>query len=70
MHAQSINRFSLKLIIQLDVYYPPRQATAASGKVPVLHFFYGGGFVSGERRLAPPYDLAYASTGAFFAKRG
>lgn len=36
----------------------------------VLHFFYGGGFVRGSRRLLPPYDLGYASTGAYFAKRG
>ncbi|KZT66920.1 alpha/beta-hydrolase [Daedalea quercina L-15889] len=54
----------------LDVYYPPSGDLAASEKVPVLHFFYGGSFVRGARKLAPPYDLAYASTGAYFARRG
>ena len=56
--------------LQLDVYFPPKEALPAGGTIPVLHFLYGGGFVGGARRLAPPYDIAYASTGAFFAKRG
>ncbi|KAH9929190.1 Alpha/Beta hydrolase protein [Fomitopsis serialis] len=55
----------------LDVYYPPEDICPTSGrKIPVLHFFYGGSFVRGSRRLPPPYDLGYASTGAYFAKRG
>ncbi|TFY57866.1 hypothetical protein EVJ58_g6768 [Rhodofomes roseus] len=55
----------------LDVYYPPEDTIPASGKTRVLHFFYGGGFVSGARKLPAPYDLGcYASTGAYFAKRG
>ena len=58
------------MLLQLDVYYPPETTLAENEEVPVLHFFYGGGFVAGARRLAPPYDLGYASTGAFFAKRG
>lgn len=55
---------------QLDVYYPPADAIPSTGNVPVLYFFYGGGFFEGDRRLAPPYDLVYSNTGAYFAKRG
>lgn len=55
---------------QLDVYYPPVGALPASGKIPVLYFFYGGGFFEGDRRLPHPYGLVYTNTGAYFAKRG
>ncbi|KAH9840820.1 Alpha/Beta hydrolase protein [Rhodofomes roseus] len=55
---------------QLDVYYPPADAIPLSGKVPVLYFFYGGGFFEGDRRLATPYELVYTNLGAYFAKRG
>ncbi|KII84808.1 hypothetical protein PLICRDRAFT_45612 [Plicaturopsis crispa FD-325 SS-3] len=51
---------------QLDVYYPP----SSSGKVPVLFFVYGGGFVSGERAFPGPFSLIYANLGSFYAKRG
>ncbi|EPT02231.1 hypothetical protein FOMPIDRAFT_1022891 [Fomitopsis schrenkii] len=54
----------------LDVYYPPADALPPSGKIPVLYFIYGGGFFEGDRRLAHPYDLVYANTGAYFANRG
>ncbi|KAH9895849.1 alpha/beta hydrolase domain-containing protein [Cubamyces lactineus] len=53
----------------LDVYYPPANTTT-NGPVPVLFFVYGGGFVMGDRKLEPPYDLSYTNLGAFFAKRG
>lgn len=56
--------------LQLDIYYPPAEALPSSGKTPVLFFTYGGGFFEGDRRLAHPYDLVYANTGAYFAKRG
>ncbi|KZT66918.1 alpha/beta-hydrolase [Daedalea quercina L-15889] len=54
----------------LDVYYPPVDALPASGKIPVLYFFYGGGFFEGDRRLPHPYGLVYTNTGAYFAKCG
>ncbi|PCH34774.1 alpha/beta-hydrolase [Wolfiporia cocos MD-104 SS10] len=50
---------------ELDVYYPH-----VTGKVPVLFFIYGGGFVQGNRVFPPPHDLAYRNVGAFFAKQG
>ncbi|KAJ7214066.1 alpha/beta-hydrolase, partial [Mycena pura] len=53
---------------QLDVYYP--QATGSLKKHPVLIYVYGGGFVSGERRLPAPVDLGYGNLGLYFAKRG
>ncbi|OSC98636.1 alpha/beta hydrolase domain-containing protein [Trametes coccinea BRFM310] len=53
----------------LDVYYPPPEATSG-GPTPVLFFVYGGGFTSGTRRFDPPFDLVYTNLGAFFAKRG
>lgn len=49
------------------MYYPP---TDLSGAVlPVLVFFYGGGFTSGSRS-SPPSNLVYNNLGAFFASRG
>ncbi|KAI0739416.1 alpha/beta hydrolase domain-containing protein [Daedaleopsis nitida] len=54
---------------QLDVYYPDTSAVP-SGKIPVLFFEYGGGFVSGDRKSGAPYDLRYANFGMFFAQRG
>ncbi|KAG5641542.1 hypothetical protein DXG03_004801 [Asterophora parasitica] len=53
---------------QLDVYYP--LAPNALGKTQILVWLYGGGFVSGERQLPAPADLAYACVGAYFARRG
>ncbi|KAJ7465374.1 alpha/beta-hydrolase [Mycena galericulata] len=51
---------------QLDVYYPP----STGKKHPILVYVYGGGFISGERRLAAPVDVAYGNLGLYFAKRG
>lgn len=56
------------MYLQLDVYYPPE--AGAGDKAPVLFFFYGGGFASGERVFPKPCDVAYTNVGAFFAKRG
>jgi len=53
---------------QLDVYYP--QTTGSVKKHPVLIYVYGGGFISGERRLPAPVDLGYGNLGLYFAKRG
>ncbi|PIL33095.1 hypothetical protein GSI_04544 [Ganoderma sinense ZZ0214-1] len=55
---------------KLDVFYPDQAAVSPDKPVPVLFFIYGGGFTSGDRKLAPPYDLAYTNVGVFFAKRG
>lgn len=52
---------------QLDVYYPPADPSDAA--MPVLVFFYGGGFTSGSRS-SPPSNLVYNNLGAFFASRG
>jgi hypothetical protein len=70
---------------KLDLYSPSPQAGAAeaaaspSGQHPrrrVLVFVYGGGFVSGDKRLAGvgsgPHmqgDVAYANIGHFFAEK-
>ncbi|KAI0739417.1 alpha/beta hydrolase domain-containing protein [Daedaleopsis nitida] len=54
---------------QLDVYYPDPKAIP-DGKIPVLFFEYGGGFVMGDRKLQPPYDLGYTNLGVFFAQHG
>ncbi|KAF8192258.1 alpha/beta hydrolase domain-containing protein [Mycena galopus ATCC 62051] len=51
---------------QLDVYYPAN----AHKKHPVLFYVYGGGFVSGERTLGAPADVAYGNVGLYFAARG
>ena len=61
---------NLTLKIQLDVYYPDPAAVSPGKPVPVLFFIYGGGFVAGDRRQAPPFDLSYLNLGVFFAKRG
>ncbi|KAG6836078.1 hypothetical protein H0H93_011621 [Arthromyces matolae] len=53
---------------QLDVYYP--LTPSSGGKTRVLLWTYGGGFTSGDRRLPPPTDIAYANVGSFFARRG
>ncbi|KAJ6615590.1 Alpha/Beta hydrolase protein [Mycena sp. CBHHK59/15] len=53
---------------QLDIYYP--SVVAAGQKTKVLFYIYGGGFVSGERILPAPADLAYANLGAYFASKG
>lgn len=55
---------------QLDVYYPIKPATDSSGKTRIFVFIYGGGYVSGERQLPAPFDLAYACVGAYYAHRG
>lgn len=57
-----------KCYSQLDVYYPITPST--TGKTQILVWVYGGGFVSGERRLPAPADLVYATVGSFFAHRG
>ena len=56
--------------LQLDVYYPEPATVSPDKPVPVLFFIYGGGFVNGDRKMAPPFDLAYTNVGVFFAKRG
>ncbi|KAG6841590.1 hypothetical protein C0991_009346 [Blastosporella zonata] len=53
---------------QLDVYYP--DTPSATGKTQILVWSYGGGFVTGDRQMPPPADLAYACVGSFFAHRG
>lgn len=53
----------------MDVYYP-LTTPENGGKTPTLFFWYGGAFYAGGRRLAPPFDLAYACLGAFFAQQG
>lgn len=53
---------------QLDVFYPP--AAVADSKAPVVFFFYGGGYASGDRVFPPPADLVHRNVGAFYAKHG
>lgn len=48
----------------LDVYYP----TGENSRSPILIFFYGGGFVRGNRM--GPNGLVYANVGHFFSKLG
>ncbi|KAF9461142.1 Alpha/Beta hydrolase protein [Collybia nuda] len=52
---------------KLDVYHStlPNLPT----KPPILVFFYGGGFTSGERS-SQPSDLVHNNLGAFFASKG
>ncbi|KAF5349981.1 hypothetical protein D9756_009089 [Leucocoprinus leucothites] len=52
---------------KLDIYYPSKSQT---GKTPIVFWIYGGGFVTGERVLAPPFDVTYTNVGAFFADQG
>jgi len=60
------------MIDQLDVYYPPAVSALSTPnrKLPVLFFIYGGGYSTGWKRYAEPYEMGYRSVGAFFAKRG
>ncbi|KAJ7609194.1 Alpha/Beta hydrolase protein [Mycena polygramma] len=53
---------------QLDIYYPPN----TGNKHPLLFYMYvyGGGFVSGDRTLRAPADVAYGNVGLYFAARG
>ena len=51
------------------MYYPDTKKVSGDS-IPVLFFEYGGGFTSGDRKIAKPYDLGYANVGVFFAKRG
>jgi len=51
---------------QLDVYYPPHTGK----KHPLLFYVYGGGFVTGERTLPVPADIAYGNVGIYFAACG
>ncbi|TBU24546.1 alpha/beta-hydrolase [Dichomitus squalens] len=57
-------------ITQSYVFYPDPAAVSSGGPIPVLFFVYGGGFTSGDRKQAPPFDLGYTNVGVFFAKRG
>lgn len=50
---------------QLDVY----EASSPSPNAPILVFFYGGGFIHGNK-VHPRIDVVYANLGAFFALRG
>lgn len=52
---------------KLDVYYPPK---LQEGKIPIVFWVYGGGFVTGARVLDPPLDVLYPNIGAFFAHEG
>jgi hypothetical protein len=56
----------------LDVYHPPQDVKAGGvSSAPILIFFYGGGFVRGDRVL-PTFKsgLVYANLGHFFASLG
>lgn len=52
---------------KLDVYLPLQHSSSS----PILVFFYGGGFVRGDK-IEPhlPGELVYHNLGSFFAKRG
>jgi hypothetical protein len=56
----------------LDVYYPPPDVKSSGvSSAPILIFFYGGGFVRGDRVLtAFKSGLVYANLGYFFASLG
>ncbi|KAI5928245.1 Alpha/Beta hydrolase protein [Camillea tinctor] len=55
---------------ELDVYYPTTAPTAPFTAKPVLAFFYGGGFVTGERRNEKfANGLTFANLGHYFASR-
>jgi len=51
---------------KLDVYHP----MIHSEETKVLIWVYGGGFVTGERQMPAPVDLAYAFIGSYFARQG
>ncbi|KAK7036205.1 esterase lipase thioesterase family protein [Favolaschia claudopus] len=57
---------------QLDVYYPPPPPSGGrlTNPSPILLYIYGGGFVSGEKTLPTPADLAYGNVGLYFASHG
>lgn len=52
---------------KLDLYLPKDNSESS----PILVFFYGGGFVRGDKIIAEvPEGLVYANLGSFFASRG
>ncbi|MCJ1258582.1 hypothetical protein MMC24_006415 [Lignoscripta atroalba] len=56
---------------QLDVFSPASPGDTSGVATPVLVFFYGGGFVSGDRdHPLAPKGLVYANIGHFFSQRG
>ncbi|KAI1791611.1 alpha/beta-hydrolase [Ganoderma leucocontextum] len=69
-HPQQTFQFGTTDRHKLDVFYPDTAVVSPNGPVPVLFFIYGGGFVSGDRKQDPPFDLGYTNVGVFFAKRG
>ncbi|PFH49646.1 hypothetical protein AMATHDRAFT_76095 [Amanita thiersii Skay4041] len=54
----------------MDIYYPEIMCIKHGDEAPVLFFFYGGGFTTGDRNLTAPYDLVYSNIGWFFSQRG
>jgi len=54
----------------MDIYYPEPANVPENTPVPVLFFFYGGGFSTGFRTLPKPYDLVYSNIGWFFSQKG
>ncbi|KAI1099291.1 alpha/beta-hydrolase [Jackrogersella minutella] len=55
---------------KLDVYYPDKAPVEPFKAKPVLAFFYGGGFVSGNRvNDLFAHSLVFANLGHFFASR-
>ncbi|KAF8632137.1 hypothetical protein AX15_002031 [Amanita polypyramis BW_CC] len=54
----------------MDIYYPEPVNLFETKKVPVLFFFYGGGFTTGSRTLPKPYDLVYSNIGWYFSQKG
>lgn len=53
---------------KLDLYTPSQ--SLSHEKNPVLMFLYGGGFISGDKRLKTiPDDVAYTNIGHFFADK-
>ncbi|KQQ96726.1 alpha/beta hydrolase [Massilia sp. Leaf139] len=59
VQSSTANRYGSDLRNMLDIYRPPAQA----GKAPVIVFFYGGNWVSGDR-------ADYAFVGRALAARG
>ncbi|KAF8636284.1 hypothetical protein AX17_003663 [Amanita inopinata Kibby_2008] len=56
----------------MDIYYPePKHLRPTNAEeAPVLFFFYGGGFTTGDRTLPYPLDILYANIGWYFAQKG
>lgn len=55
--------------LQLD-FYAANEAVSHAGPRPIFIFFYGGGFVTGDKVLADMQDgLAYTSLGYFFSQK-